>query len=647
MKTDQVAASVDLVELKFSAAADSANEKLKDDLPVRVRVVDGEGNPLANAKVILDAERANFARSGNTDKDGFATVTPLLNEAGNHMVRVEKDGYLTVENTETASESGQALDVKTVPAASYGGIAKDASGAVAAGARINITLKPKVQDLLATRVETNVVTDEKGEWATLPLPADAGQLNVTLHQRDASENVTQTKIEAGKFQLSKPIAVAAAVTAAVVVDPKAATQPVDVPTTSATREAASAKPQAANPMTAIIEKVDESTTAVGLTGIDHDQLQIIQHPQPGKDVEGTMPLADVTDVMFRKAGGYSSVSTSPQPTTRPTDRLANCRVAMSGGDRLNGDIVAWTQKRITIRPNVAPKITVDLSANQAQEIWCGTADQVKKAQDLKEKTTTEDVLFAAKDADVIAVHGIATGIQGSDLHFLYNDQDRKIALNRVVGLVLAKPDDSATPDDSFHQTVQFVTDEQISGHVTGFDGKQLTLAVLGTDLEVQLPMDEVAKISTRNGRVVYLSDMKPTKVEQTPFFDRLMPYRMDQSLSGKPIVLLDGSYTKGISVHSRCVLTFNIDGKFDEFRTKVGFALPEGKIGEAALRVIGDGKTLYENADAHGDQMPADLKLKVGGVHELILEVDYGKNDDTADRVSWANARLIRATVGK
>jgi hypothetical protein len=648
LKTDVAAATFDLVELKFSAASDSPNEKPKDDLPVRMRVVDGDGHPLSDAKVIIDAERANFARVGQTDKSGYVSITPLLNESAHHMVRAEKAGYLTVENVDTSSESGQALDIRTVPAVSYGGIAKTDNGAVAAGARINITLKSKVQDLLATRVEANVVTDEKGQWATLPLPADAEQLNVGLHQRDASGKVTETTIEAGKFQLSKPEVVLAAVTAAVV--EKGTTDPTNATTNASTTEpVASATPQAAkvNPVTAIIQKVDESTTAVGLTGIDHDQLQIIQHPEPGKDEAGTIPLMDVTDVMFKKAGGYNSAATSSTATTRPIDRLANCRVVMAGEDRLNGDIVAWTQKHVTIRPNIAPKVTIDLAANQLQEIWCGTPDQVKKAQDLKEKTTTQDVLFAAKDADVVAVHGIATGIVGDSLHFLYNDEDRKIALNRVVGLILAKPDDSAAQDESFHETVQLVTDEQISGHVTGFDGKQLTLAVLGDAQEVQLPLDEVAKISTRNGRVVFLSDMKPTKVEQMPFFDRLMPYRMDQSLSGKPIVLLDGSYPKGISVHSRCVLTFNLDGRFDEFCTKVGFALPEGKIGQAALRVIGDGKTLYENPDAHGDQMPADLKLKVGGVHELILEVDYGKNDDTGDRVTWANARLIRATVGK
>ena len=44
-----------------------------------------------------------------------------------------------------------------------------------------------------------------------------------------------------------------------------------------------------------------------------------------------------------------------------------------------------------------------------------------------------------------------------DLGSKLGDEDKKIALNRVVGLVLAKPDESAD-QDSFYEAVQFVTD---------------------------------------------------------------------------------------------------------------------------------------------------------------------------------------------
>jgi hypothetical protein len=202
--------------------------------------------------------------------------------------------------------------------------------------------------------------------------------------------------------------------------------------------------------------------------------------------------------------------------------------------------------------------------------------------------------------------------------------------------------DEAPADDALYSAIQFANDDQLSGKPTGIEGKELVIQ-LRSGPSVRMPVDQIAKLSTRNGRLVYLSDLKPAKVVQTPYFDRLYEYRVDKSLNGKPITLSDGTYQHGISVHSRCVLMYNLDGRFNEFRAKAGFQLPEGKLGQAAIRVIADGKTLFENLDARGDQAPADLKLKVDGVRELTLEVDYGKNDDVADRVAWANARLLRS----
>ena len=96
-------------------------------------------------------------------------------------------------------------------------------------------------------------------------------------------------------------------------------------------------------------------------------------------------------------------------------------------------------------------------------------------------------------------------------------------------------------------------------------------------------------------------------------------------------------------MHARCVLTYDLDGRFSELRSKVGFLLPEGKVGDCVIRVSGDDKPLFEKLDARGDQPPQDLKLNVTGVRELKLEVDYGRNDDVGDRVAFANARLLRA----
>src|ERR1019366_4267583 len=81
----------------------------------------------------------------------------------------------------------------------------------------------------------------------------------------------------------------------------------------------------------------------------------------------------------------------------------------------------------------------------------------------------------------------------------------------------------------------------------------------------------ITTIDFVNGRVSSLCDLKPKTVEQTPYFSRVIPYRIDHSLTGGPLVLQDGSINRGIAVHSRCVLSYELTGDVDRFKTKLGF----------------------------------------------------------------------------
>jgi hypothetical protein len=159
---------------------------------------------------------------------------------------------------------------------------------------------------------------------------------------------------------------------------------------------------------------------------------------------------------------------------------------------------------------------------------------------------------------------------------------------------------------------------------------------------VKIPLASITTIDFVNGRVTFLTDLKPARVEQTPYFGRVIPYRINQSLTGEPIVLSDGPCPRGIAVHSRCVLQYDVSGGFDRFKTKLGFEQPDGQPGRVLARVLGDTKVLYENPDARGDQPPIDIDVPLTGVKTLVLEIDFGKDQDVGDRVVWGNPRLLR-----
>jgi hypothetical protein len=158
----------------------------------------------------------------------------------------------------------------------------------------------------------------------------------------------------------------------------------------------------------------------------------------------------------------------------------------------------------------------------------------------------------------------------------------------------------------------------------------------------EIPLENISEINTRNGNLVHLSDQQPAMVEQTPYFGRLMSYHRDESLDGGTLKMKGKTYAKGLAVHSRCVLSYALDGQFSMFKTTVGFDEAAGTQGNVACRVLADGKELFAKSDLRADQDPQSLELPVQGVKLLTLEIDFGQNEDVQDRVIWAEPRLYR-----
>src|SRR6185436_4546191 len=136
----------------------------------------------------------------------------------------------------------------------------------------------------------------------------------------------------------------------------------------------------------------------------------------------------------------------------------------------------------------------------------------------------------------------------------------------------------------------------------------------------EIASNSVELIDVRNPRVTYLSDLKPVKVAETPYFDRVIHWRSDAGLDGGPLKLSDGEYQRGIAIHSRCVLEYDIAGKFDRLRAKLGFEPVQAAVGRAAVRITLDDKSLYLNEDARSDQKPVPLDLDVKGGRRLVIE---------------------------
>jgi hypothetical protein len=427
---------------------------------------------------------------------------------------------------------------------------------------------------------------------------------------------------------------------------------------------------------ATIHKSDDSTLTGDITAIHDGKLTITAKPKPLE-----IPFDDIAQIVLKEPAAppppppppKSAADTAPQqqesptilgmlfgshpsngpapatanppqahaaapattgPTSQPT-AIAAGTITFTDGDIVHAKIVGWADQKIELSLTSS---MIEMPANAITEMWLGTLDLQKKAKALTVEPGPEDVAFVAKDNEVVAVKGLAQGIAGSSLQFRYDNEDRKIGMQKIVGLLLRG--NASSPLAGFHQRINLDNGDRLSGSLTGLEKSSIILST--TSGALPLPMASITSIDFVNGRVTSLCDIKPAKVEQTPYFSHLMPYQIDHSLTGGPLMTQDGPVTRGIAVHSRCVLTYDLSGDVDRFKTRLAFQQPQGLHGRVLARVLGDGKPLYENPDARGDQPAIDIDVPLTAVRSLTLEIDFGQDQDVGDRVVWANPRLIR-----
>lgn len=189
-----------------------------------------------------------------------------------------------------------------------------------------------------------------------------------------------------------------------------------------------------------------------------------------------------------------------------------------------------------------------------------------------------------------------------------------------------------------------------------WNAKSLKLSAGKLDLEttsgvmVSLPLDRIEKLDFSSGNTLFLSDVEPDSAEWTPFIEsrtaaarlaRLYQPRRDQSFSGGKLMLAGQSYDKGLSIHSRTLLTYRVPRNFKRLLATVGIDDRVRETGHVQLVITADTRTLFDRPIS-GKDAPVELDLDLTGVRRLTVLVDYGEGLDIADHLNLANARITK-----
>lgn len=343
-----------------------------------------------------------------------------------------------------------------------------------------------------------------------------------------------------------------------------------------------------------------------------------------------------------QADGHSDAALAVDPAA-PAFAPPDARVFLSDDEAVFGKLEGIDAEALTLTTPWKNRLEIPL--NRVAGVHLAPLDRKESpesfANRLKSRGTEDLLLAQTKNGEVLAVSGVLESINGDRLQFVYQDKSRTLPLAQVEGLILAaRPD---PPADGLQAAFLLPGDVTISGRWKAVEADAWTVeAAWGGELK--LPPSEVREIRFRGGKMTHLSDLRPAKVEETPFFGRLSPWRRDQSLTGGPLKINGQTHERGVAVHSRSELTYDLDGRYETFEVLIGFDDEARGKGRVDCRIFADDKEIYANPDLRADAPPVALKLPIGSASRLRLLVDFGLDQDVGDRLIWADARLYRAS---
>jgi NPCBM/NEW2 domain len=218
-------------------------------------------------------------------------------------------------------------------------------------------------------------------------------------------------------------------------------------------------------------------------------------------------------------------------------------------------------------------------------------------------------------------------------------------MNRVSGMIFNQRVGEAAP--AICKVIDTDGNEYVAQAVARTDKGYAVTTVSGVKLDLDQAL--VSKFDFAAGAVKYLSDLDPSALEESGSDPE--HYQKDKTLDKQPIQLFvdptkgqKETFPKGLTVHAKTMLTYDLKGQYKVFRALAGIEASVETPSQVRLTIddATGGATLFKGVLKKGDK-PLDLNLNVQNVDKLKITVETdGPGLDLGNQLSLANARVLR-----
>ena len=348
--------------------------------------------------------------------------------------------------------------------------------------------------------------------------------------------------------------------------------------------------------------------------------------------EVKLPVSDLLSVQVKAA------ESAPADAALP-------RVMLTDGSRISVKNLTTAADTAALETAQLGAVSVPLSAVRSVRLGAMDSAVERAWQELHERSSKRDLLVIRKGNALDHVDGIVGSIDAQQVKFQLGREEVPVQREKVFGIIYARPASAAGKPIA---EVQLAGDDALQVTSITSDGGGFR-ARLAAGPEVTLAPEAVRTLDFSLGKVRYLSQMDPEKVEYVPFFDYTWEYRRDTNNENKPLTLGGQRYARGLWIHSKTALTYRLGGQYRRFQAVMGIdenlessVRQQPDICNVHVLIRGDGRTLLER-DVKGTDSPQPLDLDVTGVRFLEIIVDFGEPfNDIGDHLDLADARVIK-----